>query len=286
MRTAIVTDSSSGICRDRSRGNDIFIIPIPVIIAGKTFFEGVNLTYADLLQALSAHKPVSISQPTLSEMITVWNYVLDLGYDELLYIPMSSGLSDTYRMAQNLKMDYGCRVEIVDNHRISISLQHAVLDAIDLRKVGYPASQIRKMLEKTAAQSIAYVGIGTSGYLNMTMGVPSIATEIRNIVKMKPWMVYEDEFQDAYAKIKRIRDYQNRLVKELYEKVTKFHKEGFSVRIGVTGSFISEEATRKWIEMVQQAFPEEDVCNVPLAASICCHVGLDAFAIGASRILF
>ena len=165
MRTAIVTDSNSGIFEAEGREKDVFVIPMPVIIEGETFYEGENITREELCGALSAHKQASTSQPSPGDVIGMWERVFREGYDELVYIPMSSGLSSGCQNAQMMAQDYDGRVEVVDDRRISITLRHAVLDALALREQGYTAAEIKAKLEETADDSIVYVGVSTLEYL-------------------------------------------------------------------------------------------------------------------------
>ena len=159
MKTAIVTDTNSGITVEEGRQSGIFVLPMPVIIEEHCYLEGVDITNEDLYQAMTADKNLSSSQPSPGDVMDLWNRVLESGYDEIVHIPMSSGLSGSCQTAKQLALDYDSKVQVVDNHRISVTLMESVYDAKFLADQGKSAVEIRKYLEETAYQaSIFQIG--------------------------------------------------------------------------------------------------------------------------------
>lgn len=285
MQTAIITDSNSGIFEAEGKEKGIFVVPMPVIIEERTYYEGVDITRQELYGVLSAHKKASTSQPAPAEVLAVWDQALNNGYDELVYIPMSSGLSGSCQTAQALAQEYDGRVEVVDNRRISITLRHAVLDALKLREQGYNAAQIREMLENEAAQSIVYVGVSTLEYLKANGRVTPAGAAIGTILDIKPLLVIEGERLDAYAKVRGTRHCQRKLIEAMQTYAQTYYEHGESIYVSAAGSFEHEEDTLKWIQMIKEAFPENQIHYDPLTFSICCHVGLNAFGMGISKVL-
>ena len=165
MRTAIVTDSNSGIFEAEGSKMGVFVLPMPVIIDEREYFEGVDLFHDGFYQSLLEHKQVSTSQPTPDNVLTLWNRVLNEGFDELVYIPMSSGLSNSCQTALMLAKDYYGKVQVVNNHRISITQRSSVMDALALAQAGYTAAEIKAKLEQAAYDSIIYVGVETLDFL-------------------------------------------------------------------------------------------------------------------------
>ena len=165
METAIVTDSNSGIFEAEGKDMGVFVVPMSVQFDETTYYEGQNITHEEFFRHLAEHKQVSTSQPAPADVLSMWDKLLDEGYEELVYIPMSSGLSGSCETALGLVQEYEGRVQVVDNHRISVTQRHAVLDALLLREAGYTAGQIREILEKIACDSLIYVGVNTLEYL-------------------------------------------------------------------------------------------------------------------------
>ncbi len=158
MRTAIATDSNSGIFEKEGKELGVYVVPMPVIIEGKTYYEGIDLTHEEFYQCLLEHKDVSSSQPSPGDVMGAWNRMLADGYEEILYIPMSSGLSGSCQTAAALAQDYGGKVHVVDNHRISVTQRNSVQDAMVLADKGFSVKEMKEALERTAYESIIYVG--------------------------------------------------------------------------------------------------------------------------------
>ena len=160
MRTAIVTDSNSGITQAEAQKMNVFVLPMPVIIEGQAYYEGIDLLPDQFFRALTERQAVSTSKPSPGDVTALWDKVL-AEYEELVYIPMSSGLSASCATAQMLAEDYEGRVFVVDNHRISISQKSSAWDAVALREAGCGAQEIQRELEASGLDSIVYVGVET-----------------------------------------------------------------------------------------------------------------------------
>ena len=283
MRTAIITDSNSGIFEQEGREMGVFVVPMPVILDGVTYFEGQDISHDEFFRWLSEGKPVATSQPGVADVLRIWDSVLESGYEDAVYIPMSSGLSGSCNVAQGLAQDYGDRVAVVDNHRISVTLRHAVQDAVVLREQGLNAAQIKEVLENTAYDSIVYVGVGTLEYLKVSGRVTSAGAALGNILNIKPLLVIEGDRLDAYAKVRGTKLCQKRLIQAMQGYADRLLSDGSEIRIGVAGSFADPAKNKDWETYVKEAFPGHTVKYDPLTFSIACHVGPGAFGMGISR---
>lgn len=283
MRTAIVTDSNSGIFEEEGNKLGVHIVPMPVMIDGETYYEGTNLTHEEFYRFLSEGRDVSSSQPTLGNVMEVWDSVLSSGYDEIVYIPMSSGLSGSCQTAAALAEEYGGRVHVVDNHRISVTQRHSVQDALMLAGQGYAANEIKNMLEQAAYESVIFVGVETLEYLKKGGRVTPAGAALGTLLNIKPLLIIEGERLDAHAKVCGTRNCKRRLLEEMKNKADEFHKSGAALRVGVAGSFVKKEEHQEWMEMACEVFAGEEINYDPLTVSIACHVGHGAFGMGISR---
>lgn len=283
MRTAIITDSNSGIFEEEGQKLGVRIVPMPVMIDGETYYEGINLTHEEFYRFLSEGRDVSSSQPTLGNVMDVWDSALSSGYDEIVYIPMSSGLSGSCQTAAALAKEYGGRVHVVDNHRISVTQRHSVLDALMLAEQGYEAKEIKDILEQTAYESVIFVGVETLEYLKKGGRVTPAGAALGTLLNIKPLLIIEGEKLDAHAKVRGTKNGKKRLLEEMKKKADEFHKGGISLRVGVAGSFVNKEEHQEWMEMAGEIFAGEDIHYDPLTVSIACHVGHGAFGMGISR---
>lgn len=202
MRTAIVTDSNSGIFEREGKELGVYVVPMPVIIEGKTYYEGIDLSHEEFYQALLEHKDVSSSQPSPGDVMRAWDRVFADGYEELVYIPMSSGLSGSCQTAAALAEDYGGRVHVADNHRISVTQRHSVQDALALADQGRTAKEIRETLERAAYESVIYVGVETLEYLKKNGRVTPAGAAMGTVLNIKPLLIIEGERLDAFAKVR------------------------------------------------------------------------------------
>ena len=283
MKTAVVTDSNSGIFVEEGRKLGVHVIPMPVIVEGKTYYEGMNLTHEAFYQILSEHKEVSTSQPTPGDVMDVWEDLLFDGYEEILYIPMSSGLSSSCQTAKMLAKEYEGKVHVVDNHRISVTQRQSVQDALTLVEKGYGAKDIKGILEKTAYESIVYVGVETLEYLKKGGRMTPAGAAMSSLLNIKPLLIIEGERLDAFAKVRGTKNCKKRLLEEMKKSADKFKEGGTEIRVGVAGSFVDSEQDQEWMDMASELFSEEEINYDPLTFSIGCHVGPGAFGVGISK---
>lgn len=283
MRTAIMTDSNSGIFENEGHKLGVYVIPMPVIIEGQTYFEGCNLSHETFYHYLLEHKAISSSQPSPGDILEMWDQILSDGYDEIVYIPMSSGLSSSCQTAQSLSRDYNGKVQVVDNHRISVTQRHSVQDALLLAEQGLTAKEIKKKLEQTAYESIIFVGVETLEYLKKGGRVTPAGAAMGALLNIKPLLIIEGERLDAYAKVRGTKNCKKRLLQEMKKRADGFLENGGEIRIGAAGSFVEQKEHQEWMEMAREIFKGEDVNYDPLTFSIGCHVGPGAFGMGISR---
>ena len=175
MKPAIVTDSNSGITQAQARELGIFVLPMPVIIDGTVYYEDVDLTAHQFFQALDRRQTVTTSQPAPDDVTSLWDRVL-ASHDQLVYIPMSSGLSSSCAAAAALAEDYEGRVSVVNNHRISETQRSAILDALALAEAGCTGAEIRQELEQSALDSVIYIGVETLEYLRRGAILPELGS--------------------------------------------------------------------------------------------------------------
>lgn len=282
MSTAIVTDSNSGIFEAEGSKLGVFVLPMPVVIDGREYFEGVDLFHDDFYQSLLEHRQVTTSQPTPGHVLALWDHIFDEGFDELVYIPMSSGLSNSCQTALMLAEDYNGKVQVVDNHRISVTQRSSVMDALMLAQAGNTAAEIKAKLEQAACDSIIYVGVETLDFLKKGGRVTAAGAAMSTVLNLKPLLTIQGERLDAYAKIRGTKNCKQREIEAMRKSAEEFHQKGKEIRVGAAGSFLHGEEDREWLEMVKAAFPGEEVYYDKLTFSIGCHVGPGAFGMGIS----
>lgn len=283
MKTAILTDSNSGIFPEEGERWGIFVMPMPVILDGREYFEGVNLTPKEFYQRVAEGADVSTSQPSPGDVASMFDRILSDGYDELVYIPMSSGLSSSYHTASLLAEDYGGRVQIVDNHRISVTLYASVLHARTLAEQEMGAKEIRAVLENTAMNSVIYLGVSTLKYLKKNGRCTPAVAALGDILNLKPLLICKGERFDRCCLSRSISACQKALLERVREVADALRPAGGRLDIGAASTFVSSEAEKDWEQQLREAFPGDHVHYEPLSFSIACHTGPNAFGVGVSR---
>ena len=247
MKTAVMTDSNSGISRREAEKLGIFSLPMPVIINGETCYEGVDLTQEMFYESLKGGKDVSTSQPSPGEVMGMWDEILAGGYDEIVHIPMSSGLSNSCEAAISLAAEYDGKVQVVDNHRISVTLRESVLEARELAESGLSAREIKKELEERAYDSIIYIAVDTLEFLKKGGRVTPAAAALGAVLNIKPVLTIQGERLDAFAKVRGMKKGKHRMLEALKNDLaTRFQGVDMSrVVIGGAGAGLSAEEEKE-----------------------------------------
>lgn len=282
MKTAIVTDSNSGIFPDHGRELGIFILPMPVILDGKTYFEGVDLTHQEFYDRLAQGADATTSQPSPADVEAMWDGILAQGYDQIVHIPMSSGLSASCATAQGLAADYDGKVQVVDNHRVSVSEYDAVMDAIALAKEGLDASAIRSELEAGGMDSVIYLGVDTLKYFKKNGRCTATTAALGTVLNIKPLLKCDGQRFDAIAKVRGTANCRKQAVDLTVQAVADLQAKGYPVSVGVASS-LSDSDAAAWVDQVQSALPGIPLHYEPLSFSVICHTGPDAFGMSVSR---
>ncbi len=275
MKTAVMTDSNSGITQNEARELGIFSLPMPVIIDGETCYEGIDLTQEMFYASLTGGKEVTTSQPSPGEVIGMWDKILKEGYDEIVHIPMSSGLSNSYESAAGLAADYNGRIQVADNHRISVTLRESVLEAKELADRGLSAGEIKEELERRAYESGIYITVDTLEFLKKGGRITPTAAALGAVLNIKPVLTIQGERLDAFAKVRGMKKGKHKMLEAVrHDLDTRFQNTEMSrIVIGAAGSGLDENEEREWTDMLKEAFPEATVYYNPLSFSIGSHTG-------------
>ena len=200
---AIVTDSNSGISQAEGKELGIYVIPMPFLVDGKLYFEDVDMNKEQFYHFLENDADLSTSQPSPGDVMDLWDKLLK-EYDEIVHIPMSSGLSASCSTAMGLARDYDGKVQVVDNQRISVTMQQSVMDAKHLVAAGKSATQIKEILEKEALESSIYLMVDTLKYLKKGGRITPAAALLGSALNLKPILQIQGDKLDAYKKVRGV----------------------------------------------------------------------------------
>lgn len=277
-RVAIVTDSNSGITQDRGKELGIYVLPMPFFIDGKLFLEDINLTQDEFYRRLGENSDISTSQPSPGHVMDLWEEALK-EYDEIICIPMSSGLSSTCSTAMSIAAEYKGRVQVVDNQRISVTQEQSVYDAMKLRDQGKSAAEIKEVLEREKLQASIYITVDTLKYLKKGGRITPAAAAIGTVLNLKPVLQIQGEKLDAFAKVRGWKAAKkamlNAIEKDLNERFADVKDD---MILGIAYTCTKEEA-KEWKQEVMDRFPGYDIVEGPLSLSVACHIGPGAMAV-------
>lgn len=283
-KIAIVTDSNSGITQDQAKKMGVHVIPMPFYINETLYLEGVTLTQEEFYERLKNDEPISTSQPSPAEVCGLWDMLLKEN-DEIVHIPMSSGLSNSCETAMGLARDYDGKVQVVDNQRISVTQYQSVADALALRDAGKSAAEIKEVLEAEKLESSIYITLETLKYLKKGGRITPAAAAIGTVLNLKPVLQIQGEKLDAYAKVRGKKQAKRAMLKaaqeDMQERFAEYKKEGLMCIEGAyTGNPEEAEEFKKEIEA---AFPGHEVRMAPLSLSVACHIGHGALAVACTK---
>lgn len=284
-KVAVMTDSNSGITQNEAKETGITVLPMPFIIDGKTYYEDISLTQEEFYEKLAQNADVSTSQPSVENVLKCWDKALE-DADELVYIPMSSGLSGSCSTAQMLSRDYDGKVQVVDNQRISVTQRQSAMDAMELAGRGMNAAQIKELLEQEKLQSSIYIMLDTLTYLKKGGRITPAAAALGTALRLKPVLQIQGEKLDAFtiARTKKqgVAKMINAMETDIKERFGGLDNiDNIHIEVAHTAN---EEAAREFVKELRKHFgvKEEIICD-PLSLSVSCHIGPGALAVACSK---
>ena len=277
-KIAIVTDSNSGITQEMGKSMGIHVIPMPFFIDGELFLEDITLTQEEFYKRLGEDSDISTSQPSPGEVMECWDELLK-EYDEIVHIPMSSGLSSTCHAAQSLSQEYEGKVCVVDNQRISVTQKQSVEDAIVLRDAGKSASEIKEILEAEKLQASIYITVDTLKYLKKGGRVTPAGAALGTVLNLKPVLQIQGEKLDAFSKVRGWKAAKRTMLKAIEKDLEeRFSEVREDMVLGMAYTCSKEEA-QEWKQEIAEKFPEYEIVEGPLSLSVACHIGPGAMAV-------
>lgn len=282
-KIAVVTDSNSGITQKQAGELGIYVLPMPFMIDNETFFEDITLTQEAFYEKLAAGADVITSQPSPDSVMKLWDELLE-EYDEIVHIPMSSGLSGSCQSALMLAADYDGRVQVVNNQRISVTQRQSALDALRLVEQGMDAAQIKQFLEDDKFNSSIYIMLDTLYYLKKGGRITPAAAALGTILRLKPVLTIQGDKLDAFAKARTVSQGKTMMINAIRNDMEKrfggVNKDTIWLQIAYTYDL---EAARQLRDEVAAQFPGFDIHMDPLSLSIACHIGPGSLAVACCK---
>ena len=279
----IITDSNSGITVDDARELGVTVLPMPFSIDEEVFFEQESLTQEQFYEELAAGKNIMTTQPSPGQVMGIWDEALK-EYDEIVYIPMSSGLSGSYQTAAMLAEDYEGKVYVVNNQRISVTQRQSVLDALRLIEAGKSAKEIKDILEEDRFNSSIYLMVDTLVYLKKGGRITPAAAALGTLLKLKPVLQIQGDRLDAFAKARTVSQAKSIIINAIKSDIDKrfggLSKENISLHMAYAHDL---DRILEFKEEVMKEFPGFDINLYPLSLSVATHIGAGCIALAVTK---
>lgn len=282
-KIAVVTDSNSGVTQSQAKELGLYVLPMPFMINEEPFYEDITLSQEQFYQRLSENADVITSQPSPEEVMKLWDELLT-SYDEIVHIPMSSGLSGSCQSARMLAEEYEGRVQVVNNQRISVTQRQSALDALALIESGMDAAAVKEALEADKFNSSIYIMLDTLYYLKKGGRITPAAAALGTILRLKPVLQIQGEKLDAFAKARTVSQGKTMMINAIRADMEKRFGGATADNIWLQIAYTYDrEAAEQFKTQVLEAFPGFDVHMDPLSLSIACHIGPGSLALACCK---
>lgn len=277
-KVAIVTDSNAGIRQEEAKELGIYVLPMPFTIDDKTYYEDINLTHEQFFEMQLNGAEIFTSQPVVGDVKALWDEILK-DYDEIIHIPMSSGLSGSCQTALMLAQEYNNRIYVVDSQRISVTLKHDVIDAKRMADEGKSAKEIYDILMKNKLNASIYITVNTLDYLKKGGRITPAAALLGGMLKIKPILQIQGEKLDSFAKTRTMAKGKKIMLEAIGEDIkNRFGDDYHNVHICLAYTYDIEPAL-EFKKEVEELYPDANVILDPLSLSVSCHIGPHSLAI-------
>ena len=282
MKTAIMTDTNSGINKKEADELGIFLLPMPVIVKDKTYLEGIDISLGEMYEMMEDGIETSTSQPSPGSLMEMWDDILE-EYDEVVHIPMTSGLSGSCENARGLARGYKGRVIVVDNHRISVPQRESVLEAKKMADMGKNGQEIAEYLEESGKDSSIYITVSDLKYLQRSGRLGSTSAFLGSLLNINPMLTIQGEKINAVAKCRGIKLCERKMIEALENDINVRFKDvpKENIQVVVAGTLKEQDEIDEWTKAVQEAFPYSRVYYNALPCSILSHAGPGCKGLGA-----
>ena len=282
-KVTVMTDSNSGITQEEAKQLGVAVLPMPFYMDGQMYYEDIDLSQEQFYERLAQGTEIKTSMPLVGDVADAWDRALK-GCDEIVHIPMSSGLSSTCETALVLAQNYDGRVQVVNNQRISVTMRQSVIDAVQLAGQGHGAAEIKNILEACKFESSIYIMVDTLEYLKKGGRITPAAAALGTLLKLKPVLQIQGEKLDAFAKARTVKQARSIMIESMKNDFEKRFDsaDGAKMNLSMAYTYNLEEA-ESFKEEVQAAFPNNEIVLQPLSLSISCHIGPGALAVACSK---
>lgn len=283
--TGIVTDSHSGISQGEAQKLGIFVLPMPFYMNETCYYEGVNITRAEFLERLGRLENISTSQPSPEAVMELWDKALET-YQDILYIPISSGLSGSCQTAMMLAREekYEGKVYVVDNGSVATPLHQSILDALELLETGCSAAEVKTRMEAVKTRAGIYIAVDDLKYLKHGGRISAGVALVGGLLNVKPVLHFDIGILEIYKNCRGLKRAKQMMIEEVKKVIEQsYQREYEEGRLHIVAATSSgKEETDAWVNEIEAAFPGHKILCDDLSFGVTCHIGPGGLGIGYS----
>ena len=281
-KTAVVTDSNSGISQEKAGKYGIYVLPMPFYIDDELYLEGQTITHEEFYKKQKGGSVIYTSQPNPYDVTQLWERVLK-EYEELIYIPMSSGLSGTCDTAVALSQQYEGKVVVADLGRVSVTQKYAVMEARRLAQQGCSALEISSRLQFVKNECIIYLTVDNLKYLKQGGRISAGAAMIGSVLNIKPLLYVQGDKVEAAEKARGDKAVRKKMMQAVERDITeRFHAGSIEEFYLAAAASMPVEDARKLKEGFETYFGVSCSMNaIPL--SLATHLGYGTYGLALIR---
>ncbi len=282
-KTGIVTDSHSGISQEEAKRLGIFVLPMPFYMNGTCYYEGINITREEFLERLGRLEDISTSQPSPESVMELWDKVLS-EYEDILYIPISSGLSGSCQTAMMLAQEdnYAGKVYVIDNGSVATPLHQSILDALELLDAGCSAAEVKARMEAVKTRAGIYIAVDDLKYLKHGGRISAGVALVGGLLNVKPVLHFDIGILELHKNCRGLKKAKQTMIEDVKKVIAKSYQREYNagnMHI-VAASSAGKEETDAWVKEIEAAFPGRTILCDDLSFGVTCHIGPGGLGIG------
>ena len=272
---AVVTDSTSYLPTQWAQDHQILKVPVQVIVSGKAFREGVDISTAEVAHALREWQPVSTSRPSPADFVSAYEQAAASGADHIVSAHLSAELSGTYQTALLAAKEAPIPVTVVDSRTLAMGLGFACITGAELSEAGAEVEEVAAAVTSRARRSSTFFYVDSLEYLKRGGRIGKASAAIGAALRVKPILCVNEGQVELLEKARTPSKALARLLDISVEAATAADGE---VDIAVQHIDAAQRADEV-AEKLSARLGGQDIIRIEIGAVVGAHVGPGCVAV-------
>ncbi|WP_203648278.1 DegV family protein [Secundilactobacillus yichangensis] len=278
MKIAVVTDSASYLTPKQITDNNIHVVPITVIFGHQTYLDNVEITTSEFYQRLKTDSQMpTTTQVTLGQMQTMYDQLADEGYDAVISIHLSSGITTFYSNLVNyLPNVTNIKVYPFDSRIASAGEADLVMLAAKLVQAGRTPEEIISALTRLRDTIDAYFVVDDLSHLVRTGRLSNASSMVGSLLRIKPILTFNDQAQIVAIEKERTMRRAYQRIKQKFQAA--YEQADYPLRLTIIDAN-NAELQQEWSADLDQQYPDVNIAHSEIGPVIGVHVGAGTMAL-------